>query len=68
MAYSYKVVEIRDKLMGGNKMSGETLEEVLNQHAQQGWRLKTITATDVRQPASARSRVDGLMITFERES
>ena len=29
MGYAYKVVELREKLMGG-KMSGERLESVLN--------------------------------------
>ncbi|MFZ2178919.1 MAG: DUF4177 domain-containing protein, partial [Rhodococcus sp. (in: high G+C Gram-positive bacteria)] len=47
MPYSYKVVEVREKMLGG-KMSGDKLEKVLNEHAQQGWRLKTITSTDIK--------------------
>ena len=36
--FTYKVVEIREKMVGG-KMSGEKLEKVLNEHARQGWQL-----------------------------
>ena len=32
--YEYKVVELREKLMGG-KMSGDKLESLLNEHARQ---------------------------------
>ena len=31
MAFAYKVVEVREKMMGG-KMSGEKLERLLNDH------------------------------------
>jgi hypothetical protein len=43
--YEYKVLELREKMIGG-KMSGDRLERVLNEHAAQGWRLKAITAWD----------------------
>ncbi|ABG98727.1 hypothetical protein RHA1_ro06961 [Rhodococcus jostii RHA1] len=66
MVYSYKVVEIREKMIGG-KMSGDKLERLLNQHAQQGWRLKTITSTDVKGRLGP-GGVEGLLITFEREN
>lgn len=66
MPYSYKVVEIREKMLGG-KMSGDKLEKVLNQHAQQGWRLKTITSTDIKGRLGP-GGVEGLLITFEREN
>lgn len=33
--YSYKVVEVREKMLGG-KMSGDKLEDLLNEHARQG--------------------------------
>jgi hypothetical protein len=45
--YEYKVVELREKLLGG-KMSGDKLQKVLNDHAAQGWQLKTITAVEVK--------------------
>jgi hypothetical protein len=66
MVYSYKVVEVREKMIGG-KMSGDKLERLLNQHAQQGWRLKTITSTDVKGRLGP-GGVEGLLITFEREN
>jgi hypothetical protein len=45
--YEYKVLELREKLFGG-KMSGDKLERILNDHARQGWRLKSITSADVK--------------------
>ncbi|AWK75011.1 DUF4177 domain-containing protein [Rhodococcus sp. NPDC019627] len=66
MTYTYKVVEVREKMIGG-KMSGGKLEDLLNQYAQQGWRLKAITSSDVKGRIGPGS-VEGLLITFERES
>jgi Domain of unknown function (DUF4177) len=63
--YSYKVVEMREKMMGG-KMSGDKLEELLNEHARQGWRLRTITSSDVKGRVGP-GGVEGLLITFERQ-
>ena len=40
--YEYKVIELREGLMGG-KMSGEKLQKVLNEQASQGWQLKATT-------------------------
>ncbi|MEV0073496.1 MULTISPECIES: DUF4177 domain-containing protein [unclassified Amycolatopsis] len=62
--YTYKVVELREKLMGG-KMSGDRLEKVLNDHAADGWQLKTITSADVKGRVGPGS-VEGLLVTFER--
>lgn len=62
--YTYKVVELREKLMGG-KMSGDRLERVLNDHARDGWQLKTITAADVKGRLGP-AGVEGLLVTFER--
>jgi len=45
--YEYKVIEIREKMMGG-KMSGSKLEQILNENARQGWQLKAITSADVK--------------------
>ncbi|MEE2034066.1 DUF4177 domain-containing protein [Rhodococcus chondri] len=63
--YSYKVVELREKMIGG-KMSGDRLEEILNEHARQGWQLKAITSTDIKGRLGP-GGVEGLMITFERQ-
>ncbi len=62
--YAYKVVELREKMIGG-KMSGDKLERILNDHAAQGWRLKTITSAEVRGRIGP-GGVEGLLITFER--
>ncbi len=66
MGYAYKVVERREKLMGG-KMSGERLESVLNEHAAQGWQLRAITAADIKGRVGPRG-VEGLLVTFERHT
>ncbi|WP_206786718.1 DUF4177 domain-containing protein [Amycolatopsis sp. MtRt-6] len=62
--YTYKVVEVREKLVGG-KMSGAKLEKLLNDHASDGWQLKAITATEVKGRVGP-GGVDGLLVTFER--
>ena len=46
-AYEYKVVELREGMLGG-KMSGDKLEKVLNDHARQGWQLRAITGVEVK--------------------
>ncbi|TNC21930.1 DUF4177 domain-containing protein [Amycolatopsis alkalitolerans] len=62
--YEYKVVELREKLIG-DKMSGGRLEKILNNEAAQGWRLKSITKADVKGRIGP-GGVEGLLITFER--
>jgi uncharacterized protein DUF4177 len=64
MAFAYKVVEVREKMMGG-KMSGEKLERLLNEHGAQGWQLKSITSSDVKGRLGP-GGVEGLLVTFER--
>lgn len=61
--YTYKVVEVREKLVGG-KMSGAKLQDLLNEHAAQGWRLKAITSTEVKGRVGP-GGVEGLLVTFE---
>ena len=65
VAYEYKVVELREKWLGG-KMSGDKLEKVLNDHAGEGWQLKAITGADVRGRMGP-GGVEGLLVTFERQ-
>ena len=65
MLYKYKVVEVREKMIGG-KMSSGKLEKVLNEHAQQGWQLRAITAVEVKGRVGP-GGVDGLLVTFERK-
>jgi hypothetical protein len=62
--YEYKVVELRESMIGG-KMSGGKLEKLLNDHAAQGWQLKAITAADVKGRVGP-GGTEGLLVTFER--
>ncbi len=62
--YEYKVLELREKLLGG-KMSGDKLERILNDHAEQGWQLKAITSAEVKGRLGP-GGVEGLLVTFER--
>jgi hypothetical protein len=64
MAVEYRVVELREGLVGG-KMSGDKLERVLNEHAREGWQLKAITSVEVRGRVGP-GGVEGLLVTFER--
>lgn len=66
MGYAYKVVELREKMLGG-KVSGEKLEQVLNEHAAQGWQLRAITSADVKGRVGP-GAVEGLLVTFERQT
>jgi hypothetical protein len=62
--FEYKVIELREGLIGG-KMSGDKLEKTLNQHAEQGWQLKAITAVEVKGRVGP-GGVGGILVTFER--
>ncbi|KAB7746278.1 DUF4177 domain-containing protein [Nostocoides sp. F2B08] len=62
--YTYKVVEVRERMLGG-KVSGDKIEKILNEHAAQGWRLRAITSADVKGRVGP-GGVEGLLITFER--
>jgi Domain of unknown function (DUF4177) len=62
--YQYEVVELREGLMGG-KMSGDKLQKVLNDHAEDGWQLKAITSVEVKGRVGP-GGVEGLLVTFER--
>jgi hypothetical protein len=62
--YEYKVVELREGLLGG-KVSGGKLERLLNDHGQEGWRLRAITSVDVKGRVGP-GGVEGVLITFER--
>jgi hypothetical protein len=62
--YQYKVVELREGMIGG-KMSGDKLEKILNEHAREGCQLRAITATEVKGRVGP-GGVEGLLVTFER--
>ncbi len=63
--YEYRVVELREGMIGG-KMSGDKLEKVLNEHAAQGWQVKAITSVEVKGRVGP-GGVEGLLVTFERQ-
>ena len=60
----YTVVELREGMIGG-KLSGDKLEQVLNEQAAQGWQLKAITSVEVKGRVGP-GGVEGLLVTFER--
>lgn len=60
----YRVVELRESLIGGT-LSGDKLEEILNDEAREGWALKHITHGDVKGRIGP-GAVEGLILTFER--
>jgi xanthine/CO dehydrogenase XdhC/CoxF family maturation factor len=62
--YEYLVVEVREGLIGG-KMSGGKVEKVLNEHARDGWQLKTLTSVEVKGRIGP-GGTEGLLATFER--
>ncbi len=62
--YEYRVVELREGMIGG-KMSGEKLEKVLNEQAAEGWRLRAITAVQIKGRVGP-GGVEGVLVTFER--
>lgn len=65
MAYEYRVLELREKMIGG-KLSGDKLQQVLNENAAQGWRLRAITSAAVKGRVGP-GGVEGLLVTFERQ-
>ncbi len=65
MRYEYKVVEVREGLMGG-KLSGDKIEKILNEHAGEGWRLRELTPGDVKGRVGP-GATEGVLLTFERQ-
>lgn len=63
--YEYKVVELREGMIGG-KMSGGKLEKVLNEQAREGWQLKAVTAAEVKGRLGP-GGTEGVLVTFERQ-
>lgn len=64
MGYEYKVVQIREGMIGG-KMSAGKLESALNEWASKGWQLKAITSVEVKGRIGP-GGVEGVLVTFER--
>ena len=59
--YEYKVLELREKWIGG-RLSSDELEKMLNEHAAQGWRLKALRTVGGEVNALR------IFVTFERET
>lgn len=64
MRYEYRVVQVREKMLGG-ALSADRLQDLLNENAREGWRLRAITATEVKGRVGP-GGVEGLLVTFER--
>ena len=62
--YEYKVVQVREGLIGG-KMSADKLEKVLNEWGEKGWRVKSVTAVEVKGRIGP-GGTEGVLVTFER--
>ncbi|MFC5949270.1 DUF4177 domain-containing protein [Pseudonocardia lutea] len=62
--FEYKVVQLREGMIGG-KLSADKLQKLLNNEADDGWQLKTITSADVKGRIGP-GGVEGLLVTFER--
>ena len=63
--FEYRVLELRENRIGG-ALSGDKLEEILNDEAREGWMLKSITHADVKGRVGP-GAVEGLILTFERQ-
>jgi predicted rRNA methylase YqxC with S4 and FtsJ domains len=63
--YEYKVVQVREGLIGG-KMSADKLEKVLNEYAEKGWQVKSVTAVEVKGRIGP-GGTEGVLVTFERQ-
>lgn len=62
--YEYKVVEVREQFWARGGMNGQKLQDLLNEHAAQGWQLKAITRTEVK--GRVTRETEGVLVTFER--
>lgn len=62
--YEYKVETLRSSMVG-DKMDSGGVESLLNDRAQDGWQLKSLTATQVKGRIGP-GGTEGLMAVFER--
>jgi hypothetical protein len=61
--FAYKVLTLRETLMGG-KQKGSQLEAELNRAGAQGWRLHSLTKADV--PGRVLGHTEGLLVVLEQ--
>jgi uncharacterized protein DUF4177 len=62
--YEYKVETIRSSLVG-DKIDSGGVENALNEHAREGWQLKSLTAAQVKGRIGP-GGTEGLLAVFER--
>ena len=62
--YEYKVETVRASLVG-DKMDSGGVEKLLNQLAEDGWQLKSLTAAQVKGRIGP-GGTEGLLAVFER--
>ena len=62
--FEYKAETIRSSLMG-DKMDEGGVEKLLNERAEEGWQLKSLTATTVKGRIGP-GGTEGLLAIFER--
>ena len=62
--YEYKVETVRSSLVG-DKMDSGGVEKLLNQRAEDGWQLKSLTAAQVKGRVGP-GGTEGLLAVFER--
>ena len=62
--FEYLVEEVREGLMGG-KMSGDKIQRTLNDKAEDGWQLKTLTSVEVKGRIGP-GGTEGVLAVFER--
>jgi hypothetical protein len=64
-SYEYKVTHMREALVGDKIDTGD-LEDLLNDHAKDGWRAISVEAAQVKGRVGP-GAVPGLVVIFERE-
>ncbi len=62
--YEYKVETVRSSLVG-DKMDSGGVEKLLNQRAEDGWQLKSLTVTQVKGRIGP-GGTEGVLAVFER--
>jgi hypothetical protein len=62
--FEYKVETVRSSLVG-DKIDSGGVEEMLNDHAREGWQLRTLTGAQVKGRIGP-GATEGLLAVFER--
>lgn len=62
--FQYKVETVRSSMVG-DKIDSGNLEDLLNERAEEGWQLKSLTETQVKGRIGP-GGTEGLLAVFER--